>query len=185
MQRFQSMMPISVKLLCIAFVLPMAGCSTIAKRAIKEIRGARSKALPVPGSLKSDFSEFRDLEVAAPTTESGGLVSSRLMRALPRAIRAAVTGRPDSQFTGGHPVLQVEPQIQWYYEATGVKDIIGSTTFVVALLRLKANGAEIGRLQIVTKDESSRNDDEDLAESIGAAFADWIHARSRGSSLKE
>ena len=77
-------------------------------------------------------------------------------------------------FTGGQPVLLVEPQIHWYSEVSGFKELMGSSSFAVALLVLREGDMEVGRVQIVTKNASSRDDEVDMAESMGEKFAEWV-----------
>lgn len=162
------------KLFVLVIILPTAGCSTIAKRAFKEARGAHSNLWVVPGTIHSDLSQYRDVEVAKAKNDLGGLVSPAFANALPKAIKSATTTGENPPFPGGNPVLRVEPQIQWYSDASGIKDVLGSTSFAVTLLWLKDGDREIGRVQIVTKNASSHDDEEDMAESMAREFAEWI-----------
>lgn len=162
------------RLLALTLILPLAGCSTIAKRAIKEARGTTSKLLVVPGSIHSDLSRYRSIEISPVKNELGNLVSPRFINALPGAIRKATTSGERPLFTSGKPVLLVEPQVQWYYEAPALKAAIGSTSFIVALLKLRDGDQEIGRVQIVAKDSSAREDEVDMAISMGKKFAEWV-----------
>lgn len=163
----------SKKLFALILILPITGC-TITKRAIKEVQGARSKIMVVPGTVPSDLSQYRSIEVTQAKNDLGGLVSPAFVKALPRAIRDAATTGRSPVFTGGQPVLLVEPQIQWYSEVSGFKELMGSPSFAVALLVLRDGDTEVGRVQIVTKNASSRDDEVDMAESMGQKFAEWV-----------
>lgn len=150
------------------------GCSTIVKRGAKEMMGASSEAQPIPGTAASGFTRFGGVDIATPKTDLGTLVDARFKSSLTRELRNALTRGEEPVFVGGTPILSIEPEITWYHKSGSLGGIMGSDSFAVVLFWLKADGADMGRVQVVTKSEASRTGPEDLAKSMAEGLAKYF-----------
>jgi hypothetical protein len=153
------------------------GCTTMAKRTLKEFTGASSDAQTVPGSATTSFERFGGAEVSAPQTELGGLVSNSFMSLLATSLRKELTQGKDAPFSGGEPVLSIEPEVNWYHRGGG----LFPDKYAVVLFRLRGEGADLGKVQVVTKSEASRTGDEDLAKDMAEELAGYFkkHGKKR------
>jgi len=158
------------------------GCSTIAKKAYKEARGARSKLQVVPGTVRGDVGRFKGVRVAPTRTDIGALASAEFVETLPGALRSSLAEGEGAPLPGGSPVIEVVPQVQWYHHAGGLKGIIGSDSYAVVLFLLCSEGDDVGKVQIVTKNAASRIGDREMADSMAKELAAWF---SRGGAEEE
>lgn len=164
---------ISVTLLC-GLLLGASGCGTAAKRVFTEVKGASSKATPVPGIVSSELVQYRGVTVGTPRTDLDVLVDRKFMSALPGAVRDALTTGEEILFPGGSPTLNIDPEVTWYYEATGVGDILGSDSYAVVLFWIETDGKPLGKVQLVTKSGASRIDEADMAASMAKGLAKFF-----------
>lgn len=147
---------------------------TVAKRAVKEIRGARSKAQVVPGTVSDDFARFQGVLISPPHSELGGLVSPEYIAELHAALKQHLRTREDAPFPGGKPILEIDPQVHWYQSAGGLGGLMGSDSFAVVLFKLRGAGADLGSVQVVTKDAALHVHERGMAESTSKALAKWF-----------
>jgi hypothetical protein len=157
------------------------GCmGTVAKRAFSEVVGATSEADVVPGTSAAQFARYQGVNIKPLRTDLGGMVDSRFTSALPSALRQALTqaGERDkgesAVFPGGSPTLEIEPQITWYHKAGGVGGLLGSDSYAVVLFWISADGAPLGKVQIVTKTAAARTGPEDMAKSMAKELAKFF-----------
>jgi len=157
------------------------GCSptSLAKRGLKEVKGASSKSEVVPGTTGGGLSRFGGVKIARPQTDLGGLVDSRFRSALTSELQGALTRGKKPVFPGGTPVLAIEPEITWYHKAGALGGIMGSDSFAVGLFWLKADGADIGRVQVVTKSGAMRTGPEDMAKSMAGELAKFLKKKRK------
>jgi len=160
-------------LLPFTLLLCGSGCTTIAKRFCYEAKGAGSRAYTVPGAATDRFAEFHSVELLPPVTELGGLVPQSFTKALRFRLAQRLAQDEDAPFHGGEPSLTIEPRIYWYHKG-GVGGIFPEKHAVV-LFFLRAAGQEIGRVQVATKSQASRTDDDELAESMARELAEYFN----------
>lgn len=160
--------------LLISIVAGTSGCGTVAKRAFKEVKGASSKAQPVPGTSVSRYSRYQGVSISNPRTDLGGLVDRKFTSALGTALRKELTTDKDAPFRGGSPTLTIEPEVAWYSEAGGLGGMLGSDSYAVVLFWLSEDGSPLGKVQIVTKSAASRTGEDDMANSMAKKLAGFF-----------
>ncbi|OWY69623.1 hypothetical protein B7486_19915 [cyanobacterium TDX16] len=164
-------LPIAALALFAALTLN-TGCSKVVGRAVNEMKGSSSKSEPVPGMSGGSFASYQGVTIAPPRTELGGLVSTEFKTQLSAQLRKYLVTEKDAPFKGSSPMLTIEPAIMWYHRG-GVGGLMPEK-FVVTLFYLKADGADIGRVQIVTKSKAAGSGDDDLAESAAKELVDYF-----------
>lgn len=149
----------------------------MAKRTLKEFSGASSDAEAVPGSGGGNFARFAGIQIAAPRTDLGGLVSQGFHSQLSAALRERLISVEDAPFKGGSPYLSLEPQVMYYHRGGG----LFPDKLAVVLFWFKADGTDLGRVQIATRSEASRTGDADLADSMAKELVDYFedHGKER------
>jgi hypothetical protein len=172
--------------LSILLVYSGSGCSTLIKRGAKEALGASSDVDEVPGTVTVNFSRFNGVDVAPPRSDLGGLVHAKFRDALVKEIYKRLTEaeepREDEEpkpplFSGGSPVLRIEPYITWYHKSKGLGSMLGKDSYAVAIFWLKDGGMDVGRVQVVTKSEAMRTGHDDLAKSMAKGLAKYFKKR--------
>jgi len=158
----------------VSILVCTSGCSTVAKRALKEVAGAGSKAVSVPGTSTSQFSRFNSVKITPPRTDLGGLVDRKFSSALAGALRSELVSGKDPVFHGGSPVLDIDPEITWYSESGGLGGLLGSDSYAVALFWLSSEGAPVGKVQVVTKSGASRTGEAEMAKSMAGELAKFL-----------
>ncbi len=156
-----------------------SGCSTVAKRALKEAQGASTKPYEVPGSVAGNLTSFKGVNVGQPHTKLGGLVSAKFSQALPGALQANLVVEEEAPFKGGTPILTIDPEIMWFFDASGVSELAGSYSYANVLYTFSENGNVLGQVLLVTKNASSREGDEDLAASNAKELAVWFKDQAK------
>ena len=166
--------------LCL-IVAGSSGCSpgSLAKGAIKQVRGAHSKAMEVPGTLSGSLGEYKSVNVSPVRTELGGLVPGKFSSVLPGAMREYLSEGKGAPFPGGSPALTIDTQIQWFHKAGALREMFGSESYAVVLYRLTSGGAEKGRVQVVTKEAAAHTDEDDMAKSSAKELADWLEKKMK------
>jgi len=164
-----------------------AGCNpaSMATRAIKEIKGASSEIREVPGTVNGRFDRFRGATISPLQSELGDLVSKDFTASLPVALHEYLVADEDAPFRGGSPKLTIEPQMQWFCEASGAGKLFGSDSYVVVLFKLSADGVELGRLEVVTKEAAARSGRRAMAESMSKKLSDWFKKRQEAERKTE
>lgn len=161
----------------LGFLCFNVGCGTVAKRAFTEFKGAGSKAMVVPGTSTAALARYNGVRISPIRTDLAGLVSPGYTRHLPAALRERLTQREGDKpavFTGGSPVLTIEPEITFYARPGALGGIFGSDSYAVVLFWLSADGAAVGKVQVVTKSGASRTKPEDLANSTANGLAGFL-----------
>ena len=169
---------LSMMLLC-GLLVGGSGCMSIAKRGLKEAKGAGSKARAIPGTITGGLARFRGVQIATPRTDVGGLVDARFRGVLAGHLREALTQGEEPIFPGGSPTMRIEPEITWYHEAGSLGDLMGSDSFAIGLFWLSADGADLGRVQVVTKSGATRTGPEELAESMADGLAEFFEKQRK------
>jgi hypothetical protein len=154
-----------------------SGCTTMAKRAFKEAKGAGSDCEPVPGTGGGSFAQFQGVTISPPRSELGGLVNTKFMTSLPTELRKSLVEGEKAQFKGSNPTLAIEPEVCYFHKGGGPFP----TKIAVVLYWLKADGADYGRVQIVTKSEATGTGDEDMAASNAKELASYLEKRKKGA----
>lgn len=148
------------------------GCSKVVGRAVNEAKGAGSDAEAVPGMGGGSFASYQGVNISPPKTNLGGLVSAEYKTQLTAQLRKYLVTEKDAPFKGSSPMLTIEPEVMWYHRG-GIGGLMPEK-FVVTLFYLKADGADVGRVQIVTKSKASGTGDDDLAESTAKELVSYF-----------
>jgi len=151
----------------------------MAGRAIKEIRGATSHIQEVPGTVTGRFDRYEGVKITPIRSELDGLVSEKFTSTLPAAMRKYLIEEKDAPFQGGSPALTIEPQVQWYHEASGAGKLLGSDSYAVVLFKLSADGAALGKLQVATKEAAATAGRKAMAKSMAKKLAHWFTKRRK------
>ncbi|MEK6644684.1 MAG: hypothetical protein AABZ08_12340 [Planctomycetota bacterium] len=157
------------------------GCGTMVKRTLAEAKGASSKADPIPGTGGASFARFGTVNIETPRTELGGLVPSEFNSMLVSELRKTLTQGKDPVFKGGSPALTIEPHVMWFNKS-------GSAfphKYAVVLFYFKGDGADLGKLQIVTKSEASGTGADDLAEDMAKELAGYFEKHGKKAEKKK
>jgi hypothetical protein len=162
-----------------------SGCTTIAKRTLKELQGAHSKYVDVPGTVNGDFDAYDSVVIVPVRTELGELVSSEFIVALESALQHRLTEGEDAVFPGGSREFTIAPQVMWYHEPGGLSGLLGSDNLAVTLFELTDGDRLLAKIQIVTKNASSREGIEEMAESMANELARWFEAHLEGAPPEE
>ena len=98
-----------------------SGCSptSMATRAIKEMKGASSEIREIPGTVSGRFDRFKGASISPLRNELGGLVSEQFTSSLPAMLHKFLIEEKKAPFHGDSPKLTIEPQMQWFREASG------------------------------------------------------------------
>lgn len=158
-----------------SFLVFGTGCMTAAKRVIKEAKGASSETTPV--SVKGRYANYAGVTIAPTQSELGRLVPAAFKKALGVELRKALVTGEEALFKGKSPNLKIEPHVMWFHEASTVGGIVGSDSYVVVLFKFSADGADAGKLQIVTSTAASRTGYADMAASMAGELADWFEEK--------
>lgn len=153
------------------------GCMTATKRVFKEVIGATSDGVEVPGTVKSTFAQYRGVLVEPVKTRLGGLVSAQFKAALPGEVRKALATKEDALFPGGSPKLTIKPEVMWFHEASAIGSIIGSDSYAVVLFEISGEEGALGLYQIETSSAASRTGDVDMVASMAGELAKWFQQR--------
>jgi hypothetical protein len=155
-----------------------SGCGMIFNRTVAEVKGSSSDATAVPGSGGESYGRFRSLEVMTPTAEGGGLIPSDFKSFLVSMIKKELTQGKEPIFTGGAPALTVEPHIMWFNKGNA----LFPHKYAVAIFHLRGDGADMGKVQIVTKSEATGTGADDMAESMAKELGKYF--KKHGKSTK-
>lgn len=153
-----------------------SGCSptSMATRAIKEIKGASSEIREIPGTVTGRFDRFKGASISPLQNELGDLVSEQFTSSLPAMLHKFLIEEKKAPFHGDSPKLTIEPQMQWFREASGAGKLFGSDSYVVVLFKLSADGTKIGKVEVATKEASSMAGRRAMAKSMAKKLADWF-----------
>jgi len=156
------------------------GCTTIAKRALNEFRGARSNVIEVPGTISRRIDDFHAVDIRDVRSDLGTLVPTAFADALPRALQSSLINAETAPFAGEGPSLTVAPSIRWYHQPGGVGGLLGSDAYAVVMFHLSNGDDELGKVQVVTRNASSRIGEREMAESMAQELAEWFNDRRPG-----
>jgi len=163
-------------------LISQTGCGTALKRTWTELKGAEARAKGVTGAAPSGLARFRGVRIMPVRTHLAGLVDTTYKATLPSALKARLTRRDDDHkpvFPGGSPVLTLDPEITFYSEPGAVGGLFGSDAYAVVLFWLKADAADIGRIQVVSKSGASRTGPDDLAQATAKGLAHYLRKHRR------
>lgn len=167
------MNPRRASIVCLAFLLgTSSGCGTIIKRVYNEAKGATSKVVTVPGSQTARYADFNAVEITPPRSELGTLIPNTYEREYMKQMKIFLVTDEEAPFKGTEPVLKLDPQIYWYNKG-GIKGAFPNQ-HVVVFFELRAGQELIGKMQVATKSEAARTDDEDMAESLAKGVAKYF-----------
>lgn len=162
------------------------GCSpaSMATRAIKEIKGASSEIREIPGTVTGGFDRFKGANISPLQNELGDLVSEQFTAGLSVMLHKYLLEEKNAPFHGGSPKLTIEPQMQWFCEASNMGKLFGSDSYAVVLFKLSEDGVELGRLEVATKEAAARSGRLAMAKSMAQELADWFKKRQKAERKK-
>lgn len=164
-----------------------SGCSpaSMATRAIKEIKGASSEIREIPGTVTGGFDRFNGATISPLRNELGGLVSEQFTSSLPVMLHKYLIEEKKAPFHGDSPRLTIEPQMQWFRETSGIGKLFGSDSYAVVLFKLSADGTELGKLEVATKEAAARSGRKAMAKSMAKKLAHWFQERRDAAEKKK
>ncbi len=165
-----------------------SGCTTAAKRVLKEVVGASAKAEAVPPAKATSFARFKSVDIKPARTNLGSLVDAKYSRSLPNQLRKELT-RSDNDdpplFPGGGATLEIEPEITWYSEPGGLGSIMGSDAYAVVLFWMSEGGQPLGRVLTVTSSAAARDDEFALSRATAKGLAKFFEEGRKKVKEKE
>lgn len=151
----------------IGFVLVnMTGCSTIAKKAIRESVGAESDLMIISESGRGSFNRFGRVEVLPVESELRHMVPGEFRTALPSALRAALTGKGGAITGGSGSTLTIQPIATFFLMKGTLKELVGSNSYAASVFVLSEDGREISRVQIIARSGATHTNLTDLAREM-------------------
>lgn len=155
------------------------GCSTIAKKAIRESVGAESDVQVISEASRASFAKFGDVEVLPIKSDLGALVPGEFRAALPRALETQLTGKEGALGGKGKDRLIIQPIATFFLMKGTLKELVGSHSYAACVFVLRDGSREISRLQIIAKSGATHTNLGDLAQEMGRALNEHIANRSR------
>jgi len=150
----------------------LTGCSTLAKQAYKEVRGAQGKVLPATDVVPQALSKYQSIEFTPATTSAGQLCPATLLRAYDRSASQVGT-QLQSTYPGGAPTLTVDSDIL-YFQGKGAL----SGAFMLTRAKLRDGERVAGEVFLRAESDSYRAGGEDaLANASVNALAKFLKAR--------
>lgn len=160
-------------------LLCSTGCSTIAKKAIRESVGAESDVQVISEASRTSFAKFGDVEVLPIKSDLGSLVPGEFRAALPRALETQLTGKEGALGGKGKDRLIIQPIATFFLMKGTLKELVGSHSYAACVFVLRDGSREISRLQIIAKSGATHTNLGDLAQEMGRALNEHIANRSR------
>ena len=151
----------------------MTGCSTIAKKAIRESKGADSDLTVISESGHVSFSRFGSVEVLPIQSELRHLVPVSFRSTLPSAIKSAMTGRDGALRNGKGRTLTVQPIATFFLIKGRFKELVGSYSYAACVFVLSEDGRELSRVQIISRSGANHTDLGDLAREMGRSLNEY------------
>lgn len=158
-------------------MLANVGCTTLVKRTFTELKGASGKAVPAPGLSRASLANYNGVQIGGPRTDVGWLVNAEYRSALPSALRARLTqprGDKPAIFSGGSPVLTINPEIAFYFRPGALGGMLGNDSIAVVLFWFEGGGGPVGKVQVVAKSGASRTGAADLADATAKGLAEFL-----------
>lgn len=159
-------------------LLNLTGCSTIAKKAIRESVGAESDLQVISESSRNSYARFGGVEVLPIKSDIGPLVPGEFRAALPRALESKLTGK-EGAIRRGDATLTIQPIATFFLMKGSLKELVGSHSYAACVFVLRDGSREISRIQIIAKSGATHTDLKDLAQEMGRALNEHIGDRSR------
>ena len=154
------------------------GCSTIAKKAIRESVGAESDISIISESSRTSYSQFGKVEVLDVESDLGPLVPGAFRVALPNAVRTALTGKGGAVRSGGKRTLTIQPIATFFLMKGSLKELVGSNSYAACIFCLRDGSREFARLQIIARSGATHTDLSDLAREMGRALNEHMGGSS-------
>lgn len=157
-----------------ASTLLLTGCiaGTIAKQALKEVRGAHGDVLPIGDFSDLALSKYRSIEFTPATTSAGNrLCPPGLLRTYDRsANQLAAKLKPGFPEAGGAPTLTIDSDIL-YFQGKGAL----SGAFMLTRVKMREDARVAVEAMVRTESESFRaGGEDDLANASVAALGKFL-----------
>jgi len=154
-----------------------AGCSTIAKKAIRESVGTESDVSVISESGSASYAKFGDVEVLPLESDLGPLVPGAFRVALPTAIRTSLMGKEGALRGGKGRTLSIQPIATFFLIKGSLKELVGSNSYAACIFSLRDGKREITRVQIIARSGANHTDLSDFAREMGRALNDHMLGR--------
>ena len=159
------------------------GCLGAVTRAASEVKGSTSDVTAVPGSSTGEFGKFQGVSITPIKCELGSLVPAEFNSELAVQLRKFLTQGKEAVFAGGQPTLTIEPHVMWFKKSNPVFP----DKYAIVLYYLSADGADLGRLLVVTHSEASGTGISDLAENMAKNLGKYFkkHGKAKAGEKVE
>lgn len=156
----------------------------MARRTLREAKGASAEITPIDVSGAGTFSNIAGVQAGTPRTRLGNLVPAAFISSFPTACRKELVDAKDAPLAGSGQALQLDSEVMWYHHRKGLGVVTGAKSYAVMVVDMHAGSRNLGRIQIVASSGASRTDAADMAEAMADEFAVWIRQR-QGKSPKK
>lgn len=159
--------------LFVALLVTSTGCTTVAKQAFRELRGAHADVLLNEPVAVEKMQPYGSVEFSPITTTLGPrLCPLELKRAYDQFAREEGL-RLREELPGGSPTLTLDSEALFFQG----KGLLSQATFLIRV-KMRNGGAVVADAVVVTESKSFRaGDADDLAEASVRALGDWLRKR--------
>lgn len=140
----------AVVALLAALAPTQAGCLSLLKQGVHEVRGAQAELRWVSAMPSGSFDRFRSVELELSTTTAAPICTPRLLDAYNEALSSLARELQDV-YPGGEPSLRVSSELQ-FFQGKGLL----SGGMCIARVRMRDGGQQIGDALIVGETSSFR-----------------------------
>lgn len=133
-----------------ALPLTQAGCLSLVKQGVQEVRGAQAEVRWVSAMPSGSFDRFRSVQLEPSTTTAAPICTPRLLDAYNEAL-AALAKELQGVYPGGDPTLRVSSELQ-FFQGKGLL----SGGMCIARVRMHDGGQQIGDALIIGETSSFR-----------------------------
>lgn len=146
------------------------GCTTAAKQAFHELRGAKADILFVDKTPQSELDRYQSVELTPVTTTLGDrLCPSSLRRAYDRCARE-LSGELEDVYTGDEPGLTIDSEIE-FFQSKGLL----SGALLLVRVKMHAEDRLVGDALVVAESKSFREGGgHDLAEVAVETLGEYL-----------
>lgn len=131
-------------------LLTQAGCLSLIKQGVQEVRGAQAELRWVSAMPSGSFDRFRSVELEPSTTTAAPICTPRLLDAYNEAL-TALARELERVYPGGEPRLRVSSELQ-FFQGKGLL----SGGMCIARVRMHDGGQQVGDALIVGETSSFR-----------------------------
>jgi len=157
-------------------ILATGGCgaSTIAKRGLKELKGASGKVLEVRPPRASELQLYKSVRLGQVTNEIHQLCPPGMVTGLKTYLPAALTEIKEV-YPGGEPTLTLDLAIQYAQKGGGLSAVLGSDQYLISRVYLRGQDANpVGELILIAHSEAMSTSDGDMGKAAANKLAHYL-----------